>query len=328
MKKHTPGALYFYQNRRLQTLKTPEATRTLHWIDGIPLVQNSPGSKQSLMVSDRLGSVLHIAAAEQSEAQALNYSPYGYCDLPSSSQPMAAFNAERPESFGIDYLLGNGYRSFNTRLMRFASADSASPFDEGGINAYCYCGGDPVNNIDPTGHFKVWFPLRTLFRSKQSIIDSSTQRLNHYTNKRYEAQQQFMENRKGALDLQRQAKNSAIQANIKGMQSHISKHESRITRNGGQLPKLAQNSNRMNRAYLNAEPQKYTSNPSTTVLSREQQKAREIEYSGLTQQEWYGDARLRTPKIKTGSANSTSLSGGLLSGQAADAMISLRGAVS
>ncbi|RMU75656.1 hypothetical protein ALP24_200133 [Pseudomonas syringae pv. aptata] len=36
--------------------------------------------------------------------------------------------------------------------MRFNSPDSMSPFGKGGMNAYAYCAGDPVNRSDPTGH--------------------------------------------------------------------------------------------------------------------------------------------------------------------------------
>ena len=36
--------------------------------------------------------------------------------------------------------------------MRFNSPDSWSPFGDGGLNAYAYCGGDPMNQADPTGH--------------------------------------------------------------------------------------------------------------------------------------------------------------------------------
>jgi len=39
--------------------------------------------------------------------------------------------------------------------MRFNSPDSWSPFGEGGPNAYMYCGADPINRSDPTGHFFV-----------------------------------------------------------------------------------------------------------------------------------------------------------------------------
>jgi hypothetical protein len=36
-------------------------------------------------------------------------------------------------------------------LMRFHSPDAASPFRHGGLNAYVYCIGDPVNHSDPSG---------------------------------------------------------------------------------------------------------------------------------------------------------------------------------
>ncbi|WP_305887845.1 RHS repeat-associated core domain-containing protein, partial [Pseudomonas sp. SDI] len=49
------------------------------------------------------------------------------------------------------YLLGS-YRGFNPLLMRFNSPDSFSPFGSGGLNAYAYCAGDPVNRRDPSGH--------------------------------------------------------------------------------------------------------------------------------------------------------------------------------
>lgn len=39
--------------------------------------------------------------------------------------------------------------------MRFHTPDSWSPFAAGGLNTYCYCLGDPVNHLDPTGHLTV-----------------------------------------------------------------------------------------------------------------------------------------------------------------------------
>ncbi|MFA1026632.1 MULTISPECIES: RHS repeat-associated core domain-containing protein [Pseudomonas syringae group] len=47
--------------------------------------------------------------------------------------------------------MGNGYRAYNPVLMRFNSPDSLSPFGKGGLNAYAYCAGDPVNRSDPDG---------------------------------------------------------------------------------------------------------------------------------------------------------------------------------
>jgi RHS repeat-associated protein len=53
-------------------------------------------------------------------------------------------------------LLGNGHRIYSPSLMRFHSPDRLSPFECGGLNAYVYCGGDPVNRVDPTGRSFIW----------------------------------------------------------------------------------------------------------------------------------------------------------------------------
>jgi RHS repeat-associated protein len=47
------------------------------------------------------------------------------------------------------YFLGK--RAYSPTLRRFLAPDHASPFNHGGINRYAYCGGDPVNRIDPSG---------------------------------------------------------------------------------------------------------------------------------------------------------------------------------
>ena len=79
------------------------------------------------------------------------YTPYGYTP-PQPFDPMQlGFNGERLH-LGNLYLLGNGYRPYQSTLCRFLSPDSLSPFHEGGINAYAYCSGDPVNHTDPSGH--------------------------------------------------------------------------------------------------------------------------------------------------------------------------------
>lgn len=48
------------------------------------------------------------------------------------------------------YMLGE--RTYSPALRRFIAPDASSPFDGGGVNRHAYCGGDPVNRIDPSGH--------------------------------------------------------------------------------------------------------------------------------------------------------------------------------
>ena len=48
--------------------------------------------------------------------------------------------------------MGNGYRWSLPSLMRFNAPDDLSPFGAGGINSYAYCGCDPINRVDPSGH--------------------------------------------------------------------------------------------------------------------------------------------------------------------------------
>lgn len=69
------------------------------------------------------------------------------------------FNGEYLEHHHLQIL--GSYRAYNPVLMRFHGPDSLSPFAKGGLNAYAYCHGDPVNLVDPTGH-SVWYQQRML----------------------------------------------------------------------------------------------------------------------------------------------------------------------
>jgi|GEM_PF-3560042 len=67
-----------------------------------------------------------------------------------SASTRLAFNGQFLEHWGC-YPLGGGHRFYSPILMLFRSPDGLSPFGRGGINAYAYCSGDPVNAVDPTG---------------------------------------------------------------------------------------------------------------------------------------------------------------------------------
>ena len=92
----------------------------------------------------------------------MGYTPYGYHP---SLQSTLGFNGVRPDAVTQHYLLGNGRRVFNPSLMRFSSPDSMSPFAAGGLNAYAYCLGDPVNRVDPSGNISLFKPFVRFFRN-------------------------------------------------------------------------------------------------------------------------------------------------------------------
>lgn len=78
------------------------------------------------------------------------YSVYGTLRAGARSDRLG-YNGYLLDGVVQGYLLGNGRRLFSPVLMRFLSPDIYSPFEKGGINAYAYCGGDPVNFSDPQG---------------------------------------------------------------------------------------------------------------------------------------------------------------------------------
>ena len=93
-----------------------------------------------------------LAELSQDGLRRLAYTAYG-SQTPQVDGGHLGFNGqlrERPIGW---YHLGNGHRVYNPVLMRFHSPDRLSPFGKGGLNAYAYCGGDPVNFTDPTGRF-------------------------------------------------------------------------------------------------------------------------------------------------------------------------------
>lgn len=111
----------------------------------------------TLLATDQQRSILHTVGERPHPPIA--YSPYGHHCAESGLTILLGFNGERRDAITGHYVLGNGYRAFNPVLMRFNSPDSLSPFGKGGLNAYAYCLGDPVNGSDPTGN-TAWF-LRT-----------------------------------------------------------------------------------------------------------------------------------------------------------------------
>ena len=102
-----------------------------------------------LTATDSHDNLLLSLKAGQTNGTEYVWSPYGGGTV---TDRLPGFNGERCDPVSGNYHLGNGYRAYSPRLMRFTCPDSLSPFGAGGINSYAYCAGDPVNFTDPSGH--------------------------------------------------------------------------------------------------------------------------------------------------------------------------------
>ena len=93
-----------------------------------------------------MGTVGKLAAPGKGHG---TYTAYGFG---ARAESALGYAGEWHDATSQGYLLGNGQRLYHPALMRFSSSDSISPFGKGGLNAYAYCQGDPVNYVDRSGH--------------------------------------------------------------------------------------------------------------------------------------------------------------------------------
>ena len=149
----TAGVQRFYNQSRMTTEIEGTQRYSVFQQDGRLLAQRRHDSTKDechLLGTDLQQSVLHVVGADKHHSMA--YNAYGHRPAENGVVSLLGFNGERADPVTGHYLLGNGYRAFNPVLMRFNSPDSMSPFGKGGINRYAYCGNDPVNRDDETGH--------------------------------------------------------------------------------------------------------------------------------------------------------------------------------
>lgn len=102
-----------------------------------------------------------------------SYTPFGYHFRQVEPIAPLGFIGEYRDLVTGYYILGHGYRAYSPVLMRFVSPDSLSPFREGGLNAYAYCKGDPLNFQDNNGHFGLPSLVRALAHGVIPVRTSS-----------------------------------------------------------------------------------------------------------------------------------------------------------
>ncbi|WP_241509544.1 RHS repeat-associated core domain-containing protein [Pseudomonas ovata] len=127
-------------------------------------MKHSQQRRTTLYATDRPGSLLAQLQAGQPDRFA--YTPFGH----RSPAAGIGFNGELPDPLTGHYLLGNGHRAYNPVLMRFNSPDRLSPFGKGGVNAYAYCGNDPVNRSDPSGQFAAFNAITLFLRTYPEAV--------------------------------------------------------------------------------------------------------------------------------------------------------------
>ncbi|VVM71564.1 RHS repeat-associated core domain-containing protein [Pseudomonas fluorescens] len=181
----TPERLRFYCKSRLTTEIQGAIKHSIVQHDDLLLAQQHVEGKAfdtTLLITDQQRSVLQTLKPDH-PPQPLAYSPYGHLPAENGLLSLLGFNGERPDPMTGHYLLGNGYRAFNPALMRFNSPDSLSPFGKGGLNAYTYCLGDPINLEDPTGHSVLmrWPEIihRVIKQNKLSRLDEAYDHVNN-----------------------------------------------------------------------------------------------------------------------------------------------------
>jgi RHS repeat-associated protein len=144
-----PAVRQFYANNRLVCMVGLENTRLMR-AGSMALAQLHAST--SLLQTDGTNTVVaaHVDGLHDFEA----YSPYGFSPV-QKILAIIGFVGEWRDTQTECYPLGNGRRLFSPSLRRLTGPDVLSPFGRGGLNAYTYCAGDPINYSDPSGQWRV-----------------------------------------------------------------------------------------------------------------------------------------------------------------------------
>lgn len=144
-------SLYYRGNQLINIIESDNSTRLLNTDTGC-CAQYKTGKKAGVWLTgtDSMNSV--ITVENNGDKENYTYAAYGESLSTARGVSVLGFNGERKDTVLNAYQLGNGYRAYSPSLRRFTSPDSLSPFGAGGINAYAYCLGDPINLADPSGH--------------------------------------------------------------------------------------------------------------------------------------------------------------------------------
>ncbi|MFA5038840.1 MAG: RHS repeat-associated core domain-containing protein [Candidatus Omnitrophota bacterium] len=135
---------------------------------------NTTNSKHSINYyhSDHLGSSSIITDENGNQAAHYEYTPYGsiaVSEVLLFSASNYLFNGKELDQTGLYFY---GARYYDPDIARFVTPDTIvqAPHDSQSLNRYSYCRNNPVNYIDPTGHF--WWFAALIFAAKAAAVVS------------------------------------------------------------------------------------------------------------------------------------------------------------
>lgn len=169
------AAKFFYQESTLVSVVAGERTSRYVRTKDVIMCELANNIAPASLLACELSGTVNVAASFN-KLRGFVYTPYGRRSNSFFEAFQLGFNGEYLHPGNAMYLLGNGYRACNPAIMRFLSPDSISPFQV--VNAYGYCGNDPINKADPSGHIEQRHLVK--LRAKVKEVKSGIAKMDAY----------------------------------------------------------------------------------------------------------------------------------------------------
>lgn len=134
--------------------------KLLHTGGGCVLAEHE--KKQVWLLTDDMGTPIAIRSMDATPTLTVGrYTPHGRREAwKDVAMPLPGLHGTRIDAGMAALQLGQGYRNYDPANRVMQGPDDWSPFGAGGTNAFTFCGNDPVNTVDPSGHISMSRRLR------------------------------------------------------------------------------------------------------------------------------------------------------------------------